>query len=110
MRVTDSGNSSQVSNADVSRVKVTRAPGKTDKSGEAAAPAKTDSSGAVNAEISTKAKELAKAKAVASQAPDVREDKIAALKAKIAEGKYNVDADAVADRLVDDHLKMSGMS
>lgn len=110
MRVTDSSNNPQVSNADVSRVKVTRAPTKTDKNGEAAPAAKTDTSGAVKADISAKGKEYAAAKAAAAAAPDVREDKIAALKAKIAEGKYHVDVDAVADRMVDEHLKMSGMS
>jgi flagellar biosynthesis anti-sigma factor FlgM len=40
----------------------------------------------------------------------VREEKIAALKARIAEGKYKVDADKVADRMVDDHLQMTGAS
>jgi negative regulator of flagellin synthesis FlgM len=55
-------------------------------------------------EISSKARELATAKAAASAAPDVREAKIAELKERIAAGKYNVDAKAVADRMVDDHL------
>jgi negative regulator of flagellin synthesis FlgM len=110
MRVTDSGNSNQVSNADVSRVKVTRAKNENEKSGETSHTARTGGSGAVNAEISDKGKEFAKAKAAASAAPDVREEKIAALKARIADGKYKVDADAVADRMVDEHLKMSGMS
>lgn len=63
-----------------------------------------------NTEISAKAKEFARAKEVASSAPDVREEKIAELKRRISAGKYQIDADAVADRMVDDHLKMSGMS
>ncbi len=53
---------------------------------------------------------MAKAKAVAGETPDVREEKIAALRSRIAAGKYNVDADAIADRMVDDHIAMHGMS
>ncbi|NDD91776.1 flagellar biosynthesis anti-sigma factor FlgM [bacterium] len=55
-------------------------------------------------EISGKAREFAKAKEVAGQAPDVREDRIAELKAKIAAGNYKVNAQAIADRMVDEHL------
>jgi negative regulator of flagellin synthesis FlgM len=55
-------------------------------------------------EISSKARELSDAKAAATSAPDVREAKIAALKERISAGKYNVDPQAVADRMVDEHL------
>jgi negative regulator of flagellin synthesis FlgM len=57
--------------------------------------------------ISTRAKEAAKAKEVASSAPDVDEAKVARLKAAIEGGTYRVDADKVADRLVDEHLASS---
>jgi flagellar biosynthesis anti-sigma factor FlgM len=67
-------------------------------------------SGAVKAEVSDRAREMATARAAASDAPDVREEKIAELKARIAAGKYKVDPAAVADRLVDDHVRMSGIS
>lgn len=69
------------------------------------AEAKAAAAGSAKAEISGKAKEMAQAKQAAADAPDVREEKIAALKARIAEGKYKVDAEAIADRMVDDHLK-----
>lgn len=62
----------------------------------------TESSEKVN--ISQRAKDTAKATQIAKAAPDVNEEKIAKLKAQIAAGTYNVDADAIADRLVDDHL------
>ena len=62
-----------------------------------------------SAEISQKAREFAKAKAAASSAPDVRAEKIAELKRKIASGEYNVKPDAIADRLVDEHLSTRGM-
>ena len=58
----------------------------------------------VNSDISTKAKDFAKARAVAADAPDVREEKVADLKRRIASGKYDVDVDAIAERLVEEHL------
>ena len=61
-----------------------------------------------NAEISSRAKDMATAKHVANDTSDVREAKIAALREQIAQKKYNVSADAVADKLVDDHLRMGG--
>jgi flagellar biosynthesis anti-sigma factor FlgM len=71
----------------------------------AAASSRTDS---VNAEISTKARDMAKAKQVANEAPDTREARIAELRERIQNNKYNVSAEAIADRLVDDHLGMTG--
>jgi negative regulator of flagellin synthesis FlgM len=87
----------------------TTATKKTDKaSGNAAESAKTKPATVIEGdsrpEISSKARELSEAKAAASGAPDVREAKIAALKERIAAGKYNVDPKAVADRMVDEHL------
>ena len=66
--------------------------------------------GSVNAEISSRGRELAQAKQVASGAPDVREQKIAELKRRIAEGSYNVSPEAVSNRLVDEHLSTSARS
>jgi flagellar biosynthesis anti-sigma factor FlgM len=60
----------------------------------------------VKTEISSKSKEFANAKALANSAPDVRADKIAELKRRIADKSYKVDSAAVADKLVDDHLRM----
>lgn len=109
MRVSQSGNNSQTSEV-AGRVKVTHAHGgKSEKAAEASSNAKAADSGDANTEISAKGKEFAKAKAIANEAPDVREEKIAALKARIAEGKYKVDADAIADRMVDEHIKMHGV-
>ncbi len=64
---------------------------------------------AVATTISARGKELAQAKAIANGTPDVREQKIAELKKRISEGKYKVDPDAVAERLVDEHLKSEGL-
>jgi negative regulator of flagellin synthesis FlgM len=76
--------------------------------GSASEPEKASHHGA-RTEISSKGKEFASAKAAASEAPDVREDKVADLKRRIAEGSYKVNTEAVADRMIDDHLKMSGI-
>lgn len=56
-------------------------------------------------EISAKGKEFAKTRALAAQAPDVREDKIAELKQRIESGSYKIDANAIGDKLVDEHLR-----
>ena len=60
--------------------------------------------GATKTEISTQAREFAQAKSVAGSAPDVREQKVAELKARIAAGNYEVNAQAIADRMVDEHI------
>ena len=62
--------------------------------------------GTATAEISSRGKEAAKAMATAKDAPDVREAKIAELRQRISEGKYNVKPDDIADRMVDDHITM----
>lgn len=56
-----------------------------------------------NAEISARAKNSAKAHAVAAATPDVREDKVAELKRKIAEGSYKIDSDEIADKMIREH-------
>lgn len=61
-----------------------------------------------SAEISGRAKEMAKAKEIANEAGDVREAKIAALKQRIANKEYNVKPEAIAERIVDEHLATGG--
>lgn len=80
-----------------------------DRASEAGRVDRAETSGGARAEISARAKDAAKAKSAAMSAPDVREQKIAELKRRISEGAYNVDANAVADRMVDDHLSMKGL-
>jgi negative regulator of flagellin synthesis FlgM len=113
MRVSQSGNNPQTSEVNgrgkVNHTSAANNAKKTEKAAEASQSSRAVSTGDANAEISSKGKEFAKAKAIASDAPDVREEKIAALKARIAEGKYKVDADAIADRMVDEHIHMQGI-
>lgn len=72
----------------------------------------TDKAGAVagetgaRAEISARAREFSKAKEVAASAPDIREEKIADLKRRIASGQYKIDSDAIADRMIQDHASL----
>lgn len=104
MKVTQSGNNA-VQAAETSSTK------KTDKAkakGNPTAAERAEATSGARAEISGRAKEAVKAKAVAGEAPDVREAKIAELKRRIDAGKYKVDADAVADRMVNDDIQMFG--
>ena len=61
-----------------------------------------------SADLSSKGKEFVRAKSIATGAPDVREDKVSGLKAKVADGTYKVDPEAVAGRLLSEHLLTRG--
>lgn len=76
---------------------------KTERARQTEQVAKTQTASSSSSEISDKAKEFAKAHAVASATPDVREDRIAELKKRIAAGDYKVDSDAIADKMIADH-------
>src|SRR5258708_569821 len=104
MRINNTENSA-VANSEAGGARRTEKAGHTAhaKKGEKVSSAEKGSE-AVNSDISTKAKDFAKARSVAAEAPDVREEKVADLKRRIASGKYNVDADAIAERLVEEHL------
>jgi len=60
--------------------------------------------GSANVNVSERAQMMAKAKEIAGSPMSVDEAKVARLQKMIDEGKYKVDADAIADRLVDEHL------
>ena len=51
--------------------------------------------------LSRASKEAQLIKEIISSEPEVRENKVSALKEKIASGKYKIDHEAVADKLVD---------
>lgn len=104
MRVNQTGNnpvqSAEASNAQ----KTSRAAAAKSKRGDQALAAGTADAGSANATISAKGKEFARAKEVAGEAPDIREAKIAELRRRIAEGRYETNAEKIADRMVDEHL------
>lgn len=80
---------------------------KTERANQIDKLAKEQSSvGPASAEISSRGKEMSKAAAIAAATPDVREDRIAELKKRIASGEYNIDADAVADKMMNEHMSM----
>lgn len=56
-------------------------------------------------ELSERAQRMSKAREIASES-SVDEAKVARLQKMIDEGNYNVDASAIADKLVDQHLLM----
>jgi negative regulator of flagellin synthesis FlgM len=68
------------------------------------ASAKSAETSSAKTEISAKAREFSKAKEAASGAPDVREEKIAELKKRIASGNYQINAEAIANKMVDEHV------
>ena len=51
--------------------------------------------------LSPALKETQLAKEIIASQPDIREDKVSELKQKIESGKYTIDNDAVADKIVD---------
>ena len=51
--------------------------------------------------LSTISKEVQTAKEIIASEPDVREDKVSELKARIESGNYTIDNKAVADKMVD---------
>lgn len=61
--------------------------------------------GSANVNVSERAQMMQKAKDIAST-DSIDEAKVARLQKLIDEGKYKVDADKIADRLVDEHLEI----
>jgi negative regulator of flagellin synthesis FlgM len=54
--------------------------------------------------LSTTAKDVQNLKNAISKLPDVREEKVQALRDQIEKGTYRVDADKVADKMVGESL------
>jgi negative regulator of flagellin synthesis FlgM len=57
-------------------------------------------------DVSSRAQEMRKAKELATPSDSIDEAKVARLQKMIDEGNYKIDAEAIADRLVDEHMKM----
>lgn len=50
--------------------------------------------------LSQRAAEIQKAKEALASVPEVRQEKVAALKRRIQEGTYEIDAEAIADKII----------
>ena len=102
MKVTNTGNSSVEKTVGTDRAsQIADSKGKR-KTNSASSSSDIASSDKVS--ISSRAKEASMAREVAKYSPEVDEEKVARLKAAIQNGQYKVDADAIADRLVDEHI------
>jgi negative regulator of flagellin synthesis FlgM len=69
--------------------------------GSAATAATPDFKDRLN--ISGQGKDLQVAKQAVAAAPDIREDRVAALKAAYQSGTYNISANAVADKILENY-------
>jgi negative regulator of flagellin synthesis FlgM len=58
-------------------------------------------------ELSNRAQDMKRIKEIATAGPDVDEAKVAKFQKMIDEGKYDVDAEALADKMVDEHILYS---
>ena len=66
------------------------------------APQTQANQGGDTLEVSDRGRELANAQQAVEDAPDVRTDKVAAIKQRIADGTYQVSADVLARKLLGD--------
>lgn len=76
---------------------------------EALAPKAKEEKGDFSVELSDKAKEIAesrmKAMEIARKTPDIREDRVADLKARIESGQYKPDAGQIADGMMREAIR-----
>lgn len=63
---------------------------------------------ATKVELSSRAQDVRKIKELATAAPDVDSAKVEKFRKMIADGTYKVDAKAIADKMVDEHLMSAG--
>ena len=78
---------------------------KNSKTSESTAASSSSDSKAAKVELSPRVQDIKKIKEIANKTPDVDAEKVAKFKQMIAEGKYKIDAKAIADKMVDEHLK-----
>ena len=55
--------------------------------------------------ISDQAQLMKAAREMVYAAPDIRAEKVADIKRRVLDGSYKVDSEAIADKLVDEHLQ-----
>ena len=82
--------------------------GKLDAKSSAKIEALNTDKGSARVEVSPRAQEAKRIKELAMAGPDVDQVKVEKFRRLIDEGKYKVDADQVADKMVDEHLEIIG--
>lgn len=97
------GQNASVQSTATARAKDVAGKSKAEKAGASAVPEFFPESSKV--QVSDRAQMMAKAKAIAKN-DDVDEAKVARLQKMIDDGKYKVDAEKIADKMVDEHLLM----
>lgn len=78
----------------------------TKKSRASSAVSGAEISQSAKVDVSQRAQDIKRAKELATPSNDIDEAKVARLQALIDSGKYKVDAEAIADRLLDEQMKM----
>lgn len=58
-------------------------------------------------EISQLGRDIQVAKQAVAQSPDIREEKVNALKQRIASGNYNINAEEIADKMIENYFNES---
>jgi negative regulator of flagellin synthesis FlgM len=77
-------------------------------SGQDAGAARTEAASGDKVSLSPEAKLAGVALGTAQAAPDVRRDRVEAIKARIADGTYAVDSKKIAEKLVGEDLDIYG--
>jgi flagellar biosynthesis anti-sigma factor FlgM len=65
--------------------------------------AQTPASATEKVDLSSRAKEIHRIKQLLDQIPDVREAKVQELKSRIDSGNYRVNADKIAEKMIDEY-------
>lgn len=106
MKITHNKVGQNLNTSDAAKSDKTKGAGKA--SGESAASmldtSDKSSAGPTRVNLSQRARDIQRAKEVATSAPDIDEAKVAKFQKLIDEGKYNVSAEDIADKMVDEHL------
>ena len=58
-----------------------------------------------NVQLSERSQEIVRVQEAIEAAPEIRQDKVDAVKARLAEGSYEVDSEEVADRILTSSLQ-----
>ena len=77
------------------------------KADQAADQAKESAAKTDTVVISDAARRILEARAQLDEIPDVREDKVAALRDQIQNGTYKVDAEKTAEKLLKEHVRVA---